>query len=192
MFTTAIQAQINGMHITMYPAPTAYCLSTNQNEIILSGSDKTVSYQLCMVDTTGKKIAVGMPVKGTGHSLTIPVEEQGVYVMEGLSDHGCSTEMTGSVRIIEKSLQTDILSSIMPPNGNYVGSVYMPTSTPTTEENIVSSFDVRDGIVVGMFIAIFFLIIYGIKNILSKKNLYSTGDYKEMRPPWGEIPKKKH
>lgn len=99
----ATQAQ--GFRMIVHVAPTAFEVSSDENTILLSGSEKGVSYQLIQVNTENGKsveVSVGETVEGTGKSITFPIlSAEGKFKVRGYrtDNSGCITEMKGLVSV---------------------------------------------------------------------------------------------
>jgi flagellar basal body-associated protein FliL len=183
MIAMAITTNAQTM-VVMYPAPTAYDLTLNigsdieKPNIKLSGSQENVSYQLySIVDKKGKKVPVGKPIKGTGDELMFSPNTKGTFGVIGTSSEGCSNDMKNSVSITYAGLGSSGLGS-----WEYKFHYRSPYTAPIVKDENVSILKTSDWIIIVLFLAIILIVLYGIKNRLSKKHGYTTGDYKEIKP----------
>jgi hypothetical protein len=174
-----------GMKITMVPAPTAYDLTLymgsdiGKPNIVLSGSQENVSYQLySIVDTKGKKVPVGKSIKGTGDELIFSPTTKGMFSIVGTSSEGCSNDMKNSVSIKYAGTGYSGLGSWE--YGFYYRSPY---TAPTNSDENIPILKTSDWISIAILLVVILIVLYGIKNRLSRKANYCTDDYRERVVP---------
>jgi hypothetical protein len=195
----ATQAQ-NGVYIEINPAPEAYEMKVTHNEskpeITLSGSEKGVTYQLYRRgDKKGEQIPVGKPVKGTGNPLTLIPDMVGVFSTTATSTKGCCSYMANVIAVNPQDFQK--VPAVLPnvsPNIAFSNAISLKLEPkelvmaynngfhPQVKDENTSILKASDWIVIVLFLAIFLIVLYGIKNRLSRKTNYVTGEYREIKP----------
>lgn len=170
--------------IVMSPAPESYDLTLYMGsdienpKIVLSNSQENVSYQLySIVDTKGKRVPIGKPIKGTGDELTFSPDTKGTFVIVGTSFEGCSNDMKNSVSMKYAGSGPFGLGS-----WEYKFHYRSPYTAPIVKDENTSILKTSDWIIIALFLAIILIVGYGIKNRLSRKTNYSTGEYREIKP----------